>query len=166
MPVPPSLTLRLPPRWRVQEPPAGLDLVALHETPDEGFTATITLAMDAVEGADDVAQVVTAMADGAVERLAAVERDVTVHRRGAIGPASAPGLAQEVRLVTTVGEGSVRLTQVQVYLPAPDLSDDDRLAVYSLTFTATAAQAPELAPDFEALVRSVRPEVPGAAPEG
>ncbi|WP_149203427.1 hypothetical protein [Actinotalea subterranea] len=159
--VPPPVTFRLPAGWRPQPAGAtpGLDFVALHETPDAGFTANITVALDVATG-DDAVEV---MADGAVERLAATEQDVVVHNRAVLGHAPAPGLGQDVRLTTLVDGVPVELTQVQVFLPAADVDVDGRLAVYSLTFTATSAQAPRLAPDFQALVGSVQAVTGGSS---
>lgn len=152
--VPPPVTFRLPAGWRQQAVGSapGLDFVALHETSDAGFTANITVSLDLVTGDGAV----EAMADGAVDRLAAAEQDVTVRRREELGHEPAPGLAQDVRLTTTVDGAPVELTQVQVFLPAADVDVEGRQAVYSLTFTATSRQAPELAPDFQTLVGSVR----------
>ena len=164
--VPPPVRFWLPAGWH--EAPAealrvpGMRVVALHEPADEGFTANITLSAQTVTEPDAVA----AMADAAVERLRATERDVTVRRRGVVGHEQTPGLAQEVRLTTTVGGKAVELAQLQAFLPAADLADPGQQVVYTVTFTATVPQSVELGGDFQAFVRSVRPApAPEAAPE-
>lgn len=155
--VPPPVTISLPTGWSpapidaVQA--AGIGFLALYQRPDTGFTANITLGTQTVTERDAV----TAMADAAVLRLQATEQDVTVRHRGVLGHEPAPGLAQEVRLTTTVNAAPLELTQLQVFLPAVDSADESQQVVYTVTFTATVRQAGELVEDFQAFVRSVRP---------
>ncbi|HEY8718169.1 hypothetical protein [Pengzhenrongella sp.] len=162
--VPPPVTFSLPAGWRpasveaVQA--AGLGFIALHPSPDTGFTANITLGGQTVTEPDAV----TALADAAVLRLHATEQDVTIRHRGVVGHAPAPGLAQEVRLTTMVNAAPLELAQLQVFLPAVDVADESRQVVYTVTFTATVRQAGELVEDFQAFVRSVRPG-PATFPE-
>lgn len=158
--VPPNLTFRLPAGWRPV--PAemagapGLVFIGVHETPDGGFTANVTVGVQASAGPG----LVPALAAEAVRRIEATERDVVVQRQDVLGEEPALGLGQQVTFTTDLDGRPVPLVQAQVFLAAADVEDPQRQVVWTITFTATAAQAPALAPDVEELVRSVRAGLP------
>jgi hypothetical protein len=149
----PRFRFRLPAGWEARpgtaEPVPGVDLAALYAIADQGFTPNITVAVQPVADAAGVEQV----ADQTVAHLRRSHPDLTVVRRTPLGSAQAPGVGQEVRFASDLGNGPVDLTQVQVVLAAGPV--DSGQLVFKAAFTASERQAPSLLPAFQQFVASL-----------
>ncbi|MFJ2404941.1 hypothetical protein ACIOUE_26955 [Streptomyces xanthochromogenes] len=156
LPVP--IEFDVPQGWRPASPDEagapGAAFVALHFSPDAGFTANITV--DGEYRPDPAT--LPEIADESVHSMGAVSRTpVTVTDRSETGSTDAPGLAQTLALSTVVGGQHHDLVQSQVYLSMLDVHDPHKRVVIRLVLTSSAAQHPDVLADFQLLVRSVRP---------
>ncbi|NJP48086.1 DUF1795 domain-containing protein [Actinacidiphila epipremni] len=156
--LPLPIELELPDDWRAVPPDEagapGVAFAAVHPGADDGFTANITVDGDIPpEDAtlDDIA-------DGSVERMREVAGSVVLTERQAAGTADVPALTQQLSFTALAGGVRHALLQTQVYLALTDAKDPHRRAVIRLALTATAAQHDEVLPDFQDVVRSVRPD--------
>ncbi|MFJ3198861.1 hypothetical protein [Streptomyces sp. NPDC086989] len=154
LPVP--IEFSLPEGWRSAPPDEvgapGVAFIALHEHPDDGFTANITADGDFRPDGATLAD----MGDESLDRLreAGAESVVVTSRRD-LGSEASPGLAQRLTL-SAVGAGVRRdLVQSQVYLAVLDEKDPHRRAVIRLILTSTAAQEEDVLGDFQAFLRTV-----------
>ncbi|QNS05812.1 hypothetical protein [Streptomyces xanthii] len=161
LPVP--IEFELPDGWHAAPPDEvgapGAAFVALHPGADAGFTANI--AIDGEYRPDDAP--LAALADASVAQLRASGARVEVVERSEKGSAQAPGLLQELAVTAAVSGVLRELVQTQVYLGVLDVADPHRRVVIRLVLTATEAQHPTVLDDFQAFVRSVRPEGGGGA---
>lgn len=157
-PVPPPVTFQLPAGWTPVTPPvhAGVSFAAVHEDVGGGAVPAITVGMTVLGPGESV----DAVADAAVDRLRATRDHVEVRRREPVGRPPSRGVAHEVRFVAHVDGARIPMTQLQVFLVAPDVVDVGTRALYVATFTAAAAQAAAFAPDFRALVAGLRVDLP------
>lgn len=150
-------TFTLPEGWRTIPREAvgapGVAFVAAHETPDQGFTANVTVTVQLAGGT----VALTDLAAAAVQQIEAAERDVVLRRRDVAGSDRAPSLSQEVAFVTTLAGDDVTLVQAQDVVTVPG-ADGGAGHVWTVTFTATQAQAATLAPDVAALVETIHAE--------
>jgi len=148
----------LPDGWRTIPPDRlgtpGIAFAAAHDVPDSGFTANVTVG---VQRSADPGLVLTLGAE-ALRAIQATEQDVALHRREQSGGTQAPALAQEVRFTTTIDGEPVRLTQVQEFVARPG-ADGAPATVWTLSATATQAQAEALADDLETLLGALRAEI-------
>ncbi|WP_203748828.1 hypothetical protein [Cellulomonas chitinilytica] len=150
------MAFRLPSGWTRAEPAptqgGAPDFIAVHARTDDGFTPNITVGTRAAEASLDQ------LADDAVAQLTATQTDVVVRRRQPLGHEPAPGLAQELTFTTTLDGHDVAITQQQVLLTLTAPADGEGRVLYVATFTTTTRTVSKLAPDFLAMVRSLRPE--------
>ncbi|MCX5376211.1 hypothetical protein [Streptomyces sp. NBC_00091] len=156
LPVP--IEFRLPEGWRAAPPDEvgaqDVAFVALHPEPDAGFTANITV--DGEFLAEGTA--LEELADASVVRVRGASESVEVAGRRPIGSPEAPGLTQRLDVSAVVG-GTLRdLVQLQVYMTILDVTDPHKRAVIRLILTATAAQHDRVLGDFQAFLRTVRPD--------
>lgn len=158
--VPPELTFDLPAGWTPVPPEAagvpGIAFIGVHETTDAGFTANVTVGAQVVDLPQDGTDVPAALGAQAVARVETTEQDVVVRRQQRLGTGPTPGLAQEIGFSTDLAGQRLAMTQIQVFLLAPAVEEPQRHVLWTVTFTATDAQAPALAPDVEALVRTIQ----------
>jgi hypothetical protein len=151
----PDATFDLPDGWQTIPVELlgapGLVFVAAHSTPDAGFTANVTVGVQESAGPGFVA----ALGAEAVRRIEATEQDVDLRRRDLQGEEPAAALVQEVAFTTAVDGAPVGLTQTQAFVGATDATTGAAV-VWTVTCTATAAQAAALSGDVEALVARLR----------
>ena len=88
---------------------------------------------------------------------------MVVRRRAPIGDPPTAGVAREVLFVTSVQTVPVPVTQLQVLIAAEEIAVEDvtaseRRVLYVATLTAASHQVERLAPDFQAFVRTLRPD--------
>jgi hypothetical protein len=156
LPVP--IEFELPDGWHAAPPDEvgapGAAFVALRPGADDGFTANI--AVDGEFRTDDAP--LGALADASVAQLRAAGVEVEVVERSEKGSAQAPGLLQELAVRAAVAGVPRDLVQTQVYVGMLDTADPGRRVVIRLVLTATRAQQAAVIGDFEAFVRSVRPD--------
>ncbi|MEU6596896.1 hypothetical protein [Streptomyces flaveolus] len=155
LPVP--IEFRLPEGWRpalpdeVGAPEAAF--VALHSGPDAGFTANITIDGESRPGA-----ALSELADESVQRLRAVAESVAMVSRREAGSEAAPALTQKLTFSALVRGVRRDLAQSQVYLGLLDTRDQRKQVVIRAYLTATAEQHDAVLADFQAFVRTVRPD--------
>lgn len=156
LPVP--IEFELPEGWKTAPPEQvgapGAAFVAVYFLPDSGFTANMTIDGEFRPDPATLADI----ADESVRRLGQAVVAVTVGARRETGSAEAPGLMQRLTFTSTVGGVSHDLVQVQVYLSLLDVADSRQRAVIRLILTCTASQHPTVLDDFQAFVRTVRPD--------
>ncbi|WP_217615976.1 hypothetical protein [Cellulomonas sp. GbtcB1] len=147
----------LPEGWHLIPPETlgtpGIAFAAAHETPDAGFTANVTVG---VQRSDDPGLVVALGAE-AVRAIEATEQEVVVVRREQQGESA---VAQEVHFTTTVDGGAVPMTQVQEFAAVP-VVDGGPDRVWTVSATATRAQAEALADGLATLLDQLRAEIAG-----
>jgi hypothetical protein len=157
------MEFQLPEGWLPARPEGfdaeGVAFAAVHPQPDAGFAANITI--DG-EVPPDVARLAD-LADESVERLRKVAESVVVTHRREVGSADAPALTQRLTFSTVVDGARRDLVQSQVYLSLSDVEDPHKRAVIRLALTATAAQHDVVLGDFQAFVRTVRPDTRAGA---
>lgn len=145
----------LPEGWHLIPPETlgtpGIAFAAAHETPDAGFTANVTVGVQ--RSADP--GLALALGAEAVRAIEATEHDVAVHRREQQGDAA---VAQEVHFTTTVDGVGVPMTQVQEFVAVPG-ADGGPATVWTISATATRAQAEALADGLAVLLASLRAEI-------
>ncbi|MDX3538987.1 hypothetical protein PV721_32565 [Streptomyces sp. MB09-01] len=156
LPVP--IEFHLPEGWLPARPEGfdapGVAFAAVHPQPDAGFAANITVDGGFPKDGVTLAEI----ADASVERLREfAESVVVVHRREA-GSADAPALAQRLSFSAEADGIRHELVQSQAYLSLVDTEDPHKRAMIRLALTATAAQHDSVLGDFQAFVRSVRPD--------
>ncbi|MFE1860811.1 hypothetical protein [Streptomyces anandii] len=152
------IEFRLPEGWLPARPDefdaAGVAFAAVHPQPDAGFAANITIDGEVPPDASSLGD----LADESVERLRKVAETVVVAHRRKVGSADAPALTQRLTF-STVAHGRRRdLVQSQVYLCLLDVEDPRKRAVIRLALTATAPQHDAVLEEFQAFVRTVRPD--------
>jgi len=151
----PQDTPALPDGWHLIPPETlgtpGIAFAAAHETPDAGFTANVTVGVQ--RSADP--GLVRALGAEAVRAIEATEQDVAVLRREEEGEAA---LAQEVHFTTTIAGEPVPMTQRQEFRAVPG-ADGGPATVWTVSATATRAQAEALAAGLETLLGSLRAEI-------
>lgn len=154
----PQETAALPEGWHLIPPEAlgtpGIAFAATHETPDAGFTANVTVG---VQRSDEPGLAVALGAE-AVRAIEATEQEVALHRREQRGDTA---VAQEVHFTTTIGGVPVPMTQVHEFVAVPG-ADGGPATVWTVSATATRAQAEALADGLDELLGSLRAEITGA----
>ncbi|MEU7065903.1 hypothetical protein ACIGQE_23755 [Streptomyces sp. NPDC053429] len=160
LPVP--IEFSLPEGWRAAPPDEvgapDVAFIALYPQPDDGFTANITLDGGFLREGTTLEQ----LADASVERVREAAESVAVAGRQHVGSAAAPGLTQRLALTAVVAGGRRDLVQTQVYLALTEAAEPHRRALIRSILTATAAQQEDVLEDFQAFLRTVRPD-PGPA---
>ncbi|WP_282947781.1 hypothetical protein [Cellulomonas endometrii] len=145
----------LPEGWHLIPPETlgtpGIAFAAAHERPDAGFTANVTVG---VQRSDDPALAVLLGAE-ALRAIEAAEQDVTLACREQRGDLA---VAQEVHFTTTVDGAAVPMTQVQEFVAVPG-ADGGPATVWTLSATATRAQAEALADGLAELLGALRAEI-------
>ena len=145
----------LPEGWHLIPPETlgtpGIAFAAAHETPDAGFTANVTVG---VQRSDDPGLAVELGAE-AVRAIEATEQDVALARREQTGDLA---VAQEVHFTTTVDGVAVPMTQVQEFVAVPG-AEGGPATVWTVSATATRAQAEALADGLGQLLASLRAEI-------
>jgi hypothetical protein len=145
----------LPEGWHLIPPGTlgtpGIAFAAAHESPDAGFTANVTVG---VQRSDDPGLAVELGAE-AVRAIEATEQEVVLARREQRG---ASAVAQEVHFTTTVDGGAVPMTQVQEFVAVPG-ADGGPATVWTVSATATRAQAEALADGLAELLGALRAEI-------
>ncbi|WP_367137024.1 hypothetical protein [Saccharothrix sp. HUAS TT1] len=152
LPVP--IEFSLPDGW-LSAPPDEVGapqaaFVALHPGSAAGFTANVTITGEV--RADDAT-----LARLAAEAVARLERGigaVEVGRRTELDS----GYTQVVRLTAPIDGRPVDLVQLQVFLALPDVRDPDRRAVLEIVLSATPVQFEGLVGDFQAFLKTIRPD--------
>jgi hypothetical protein len=148
----------LPDGWRLIPPETlgtpGIAFAAAHEVPDAGFTANVTVGVQ--RSADP--GLVRALGAEAVRAIEASEQDVAVHRQEARGDLA---VAQEVHFTTTIDGDPVPMTQVQEFVAVP-AADGGPATVWTVSATATRAQAEALAEGLTTLLDALRAEIAGS----
>ncbi|MFF3864056.1 hypothetical protein [Streptomyces sp. NPDC002209] len=161
LPVP--IEFSLPDGWRPAPPEEvgapGVAFIALHEHPDEGFTANIAVDGDFLPDGATLAE----MAEESVDRVRRVAESVVVTSRRELGSEASPGLAQRLTLSAVVKGVRRDLVQSHVYLAVLDLEDPHRRAVIRLILTSTAAQEDGVVGDFQEFLRTVSPDTGAGA---
>ncbi|MEU7061536.1 hypothetical protein [Streptomyces sp. NPDC046197] len=161
--LPMPIEFRLPQGWLPARPeefdPAGVAFAAVHPQPDAGFAANITIDGEVPPDGATPAD----LADESVQRLREVAESVVVAHRREVGSADAPALTQRLTFFTVDGGVRRDLVQSQVYLSLSDVEDPHKRAVIRLALTATAAQHDSVLGEFQAFVRTVRPDTGEAA---
>jgi hypothetical protein len=132
----------------------GIAFAAAHETPDAGFTANVTVG---VQRSADPGLALQLGAE-AIRAIEATEQDVTLARREQQGDTA---VAQEVHFTTTVDGTAVPMTQVQEFVAVPG-ADGGPATVWTVSATATRAQAEALADGLAELLGSLRAEITGS----
>lgn len=147
----------LPEGWHLIPPETlgtpGIAFAAAHETPDAGFTANVTVGVQ--RSADP--GLVVALGAEAVRAIEATEQEVVVVRREQRGDSV---VAQEVHFTTTVDGDAVPMTQVQEFAAVP-VGDGGPDRVWTVSATATRAQAEALADGLATLLDQLRAEIAG-----
>ncbi|MFI5825839.1 hypothetical protein ACIA6C_01040 [Streptomyces sp. NPDC051578] len=160
LPVP--IEFSLPEGWQAAPPDEvgapEVAFIALHPQPDEGFTANITIDGGFLRDETTLEE----LADSSVQQVLGAAESVTVAARRGIGSADSPGLTQRLHLTAVVSGVRRDLVQSQVYMVLTDVTDPHKRALVRLILTATAAQHDDVLPDFQAFLRTVRPD-PGPA---
>ncbi|MBD0423003.1 hypothetical protein AB0L35_22575 [Streptomyces sp. NPDC052309] len=156
LPIP--IEFRLPEGWLPaarQEEAVAADVAfaAVHPRPDAGFAANITL--DGEVASDEAP--LEALADRAVQHLRSVADSVVVADRREVGSEDAPGVVQKLTFSATVGGMCRALVQSQVLLAMADVRDPHRRAVIRAVLTSTEGQFPEVVPEFQEFLGSIRP---------
>lgn len=145
----------LPEGWHLIPPGTlgtpGIAFAAAHETPDAGFTANVTVG---VQRSDDPGLALELGAE-AVRAIEATEQDVALARREQTGDLA---VAQEVHFTTTVDGVAVPMTQVQEFVAVPG-PDGGPATVWTVSATATRAQAEALADGLAELLGALRSEI-------
>lgn len=145
----------LPEGWHLIPPDAlgtaGIAFAAAHEVPDAGFTANVTVG---VQRAADPGLAVALGAE-AVRAIESAERDVVLHRREQQGE---DAVAQEVHFTTTLDGQDVPMTQVQEFVAVP-AEDGGPATIWTISATATRAQAVALADGLAELLDALRAEI-------
>lgn len=148
----------LPEGWHLIPPETlgtpGIAFAAAHETPDAGFTANVTVGVQ--RSADP--GLVVALGAEAIRAIEATEQEVVVARREQQGDSA---VAQEVHFTTTVDGGAVPMTQVQEFVAVP-VADGGPERVWTVSATATRAQAEALADGLATLLGQLRAEIAGS----
>lgn len=148
----------LPEGWHLIPPGTlgtpGIAFAAAHETPDAGFTANVTVG---VQRSADPGLAIELGAE-AVRAIEATEQDVALARREQTGDLA---VAQEVHFTTTVDGTAVPMTQVQEFVAVP-AADGGPATVWTVSATATRAQAEALADGLAELLGSLRAEIAGS----
>jgi hypothetical protein len=148
----------LPEGWHLIPPGTlgtpGIAFAAAHETPDAGFTANVTVG---VQRSDDPGLAVELGAE-AVRAIEATEQDVALARREQTGDLA---VAQEVHFTTTVDGVAVPMTQVQEFVAVPG-AEGGPATVWTVSATATRAQAEALADGLAELLGALRAEIAGS----
>ncbi|MFI1534247.1 hypothetical protein [Streptomyces anandii] len=161
LPVP--IEFRLPEGWLPARPgefdAAGVAFAAVHPQPDAGFAANITIDGEVPPDASSLAD----LAEESVERLRKVAETVVLAHRREVGSADAPALTQRLTFSTVVNGRRRDLVQSHVYLSLLDVEDPHKRAVIRLALTATAAQHDAVLEEFQAFVRTVRPDTGAGA---
>ncbi|MFG2298580.1 hypothetical protein [Streptomyces sp. NPDC048603] len=156
--LPLPIEFRLPEGW-IPAPPdevaaPEVAFVALHPQSDLGFRANITIDGDFLAETDTL----DGVADDSVRRLRGSTERLEVVDRRVIGSDEAPGLTQRLTFTAFAGGTRRDLVQSQVYLCMRDVKDPARRAVIRMILTATAAQHDSVLGDFQAFLRTVRPD--------
>lgn len=148
----------LPEGWHLIPPQTlgtpGIAFAAAHETPDAGFTANVTVG---VQRSADPGLALELGAE-AVAAIEATEQDVALARREQTGDFA---VAQQVHFTTTVDGVAVPMTQVQEFVAVPG-ADGAPATVWTVSATATRAQAEALADGLAELLDQLRAEIAGA----
>ncbi|MFD1150530.1 hypothetical protein [Saccharothrix hoggarensis] len=152
LPVP--IEFSLPDGW-LSAPPDEVGapraaFVALHPGSAAGFTANVTISGELRTDGATVAEV-------AAEAVARLERGlgaVEVGRRNELESA----FTQVVRMTVPIDGRPVELVQLQVFLAMPDVRDESRRAVLEIVLSATPAQFEQLVGDFQAFLKTIRPD--------
>ncbi|MBW0253726.1 hypothetical protein [Cellulomonas sp. PS-H5] len=147
----------LPEGWHLIPPQTlgtpGIAFAAAHETPDAGFTANVTVG---VQRSADPGLALELGAE-AVAAIEATEQDVALARREQTGDFV---VAQQVHFTTTVDGVAVPMTQVQEFVAVPG-ADGGPATVWTVSATATRAQAEALADGLAELLDQLRAEIAG-----
>lgn len=145
----------LPEGWHLIPPGTlgtpGIAFAAAHETPDAGFTANVTVG---VQRSADPGLALELGAE-AVRAIEATEQEVALARREQTGDLA---VAQEVHFTTTVDGVAVPMTQVQEFVAVPG-ADGAPATVWTVSATATRAQAEALADGLAELLGALRAEI-------
>mgnify|MGYP000894245959 CR=1 FL=1 len=96
------------------------------------------------------------IADECVMRLREETGDARLLDRRAAGTAQSPGYSQIIRSVAQIDGTEYVLARLQAVLGLVDPAQPKRRAVLVVSCTSTGEQAKALAPEFEALVKSLR----------
>ena len=148
----------LPEGWHLIPPQTlgtpGIAFAAAHETPDAGFTANVTVG---VQRSADPGLALELGAE-AVAAIEATEQDVALARREQTGDFA---VAQQVHFTTSVDGVAVPMTQVQEFVAVPG-ADGAPATVWTVSATATRAQAEALADGLAELLDQLRAEIAGA----
>ncbi|GAB2987111.1 hypothetical protein [Saccharothrix stipae] len=152
LPVP--IEFSLPDGW-LSAPPDEVGapqaaFVALHPGSSAGFTANVTISGEVRADDATLAQI----AERAAARLADGVGPVEVGRRNELESA----YTQVVRLTAPIDGRPVDLVQLQVFLAMADVRDERRRAVLQIVLSATPAQFEDLVGDFQAFLKTIRPD--------
>ncbi|MEU6593719.1 hypothetical protein ABZ923_31660 [Streptomyces sp. NPDC046881] len=160
--LPVKISFSLPEGWQAAPPDEvgapGVAFVALHPASVDGFTANITIAGRMRNDSATMWQI----ADESVRRLEQAGT-VEVIKKAEVGTPDIPGLtdspgvAQNLRLHTTLKGEPLELLQSQVYLGMEDVRNPAKRAVLEFVLTAKPTQLAQVIDDFKAFLRTVRP---------
>jgi hypothetical protein len=160
--LPVKISFSLPDGWQAAPPDEvgapGVAFVALHPASRDGFTANITIAGRMRNDSATMWQI----ADESVRRLEQAGT-VEVIKKAEVGTpdipglTDAPGVAQNLRLHTTLKGEPLELLQSQVYLGMEDVRNPAKRAVIEFVLTAKPTQLAQVIDDFQAFLRTVRP---------
>ncbi|MCE6993986.1 hypothetical protein LZG04_04040 [Saccharothrix sp. S26] len=152
LPVP--IEFSLPDGW-LSAPPDEVGapqaaFVALRPAPGAGFTPNITITGEV--RADDAT--LAQLAEQAAARLERGVGRVEVGRRNELES----GYTQVLRLTAPIDGRPVELVQLQVFLALADVRDERRRAVLEIVLSATPEQFEDLVGDFQAFLKTIRPD--------
>ncbi|MFB7054785.1 hypothetical protein ACFCXT_16910 [Streptomyces vinaceus] len=156
LPVP--IEFSLPDGWRAAPPDEvgapGVAFIALHPRPEAGFTANITI--DGGFLTDEAT--LERLADASADVVRESAQSVAVVDRRESGSDAVPGLTQTLAVKAVVDGVPHRLVQTQVYTVMADAGDPHRRAMIRTILTVTAEQYQDVLEDFQAFLRTVRPD--------
>lgn len=153
--LPVRMEFRLPDGWYAADP-AAAGALFLAKNPMSSFGTDSFVANITISGLRRDDGHMGDIAAESVERLAR-SADVRVLDRREVGSRRARGFTQLVSLSVVHDGQLLELVQQQVYLSLRDVGDASKRAIVQLAMTCTPRQFGQLAEDFSAFVRTVRP---------
>jgi hypothetical protein len=162
LPVPLEFQLDAPP-WE-SVPPASLGVenasfLAVRRGLGDDYSPTISVSGDLRPDAATLEDI----AEESLQLLRVQAEDVELVTRQDTGTEQAPSIMQAIGATATIDGRRHDLRQVQVLLSLLDADEPARRAVVILTLSCTFRQFDSVAPEFQAMVASVRP-VTGSRP--
>jgi hypothetical protein len=159
MELPVPIQFELPEGWQPAPPdelcaPEAAFVALNTATQGSGFTANIAIDGGILSPGETLAE----LAGESARRLARSARQLTVRGLCEVGEPEAPGLAQDLLLVTEIGGARRDLAQFQVYLTMGRSAERNGPAVIRAALTCTAEQADAVLGDFRSFVRTLAPD--------